>query len=413
MSKSKQTAPLIYDVVITGGAHVGLTLAVAIKQAAPFLNIAVIDANPHNSWKNDLRASAIAAAAIRMLNTLNCWQEVEPLSQPITEMIITDSEKSDPVRPVFLTFDGDLSAGEPFAYMVENKYLNQALHKRAEELNLSIMAALRVENFQNEHEKVIIHLSNGQNIITRLLVAADGVRSQLRDIAGIKTVHWPYHQKGIVCTVEHERDHHGRAEEHFLAAGPFAILPLKGKRSSLVWNERNEEADRLISADKMVFEAELETRFGHHLGALKLVSERRAFPFGLTLAREFVKPRFALAGDAAHGIHPISGQGLNLGFRDAAALSEIIVDTARLGLDIGSLASLERYQTWRRFETVRMGMTTDILNRMFSNDIAPLRAFRDIGLGLVDRMPKLKNYFISEAAGLTNGSPKLLMGENL
>ncbi|WP_297322749.1 ubiquinone biosynthesis hydroxylase [uncultured Bartonella sp.] len=413
MSPSATPTDKVLDLVIAGGAYVGLSLAVAIKQAVPFLEIAVIDAAPKDSWKTDPRASAIAAAAIRMLGQLGAWEEIEPLSQPINDMIITDSRNSDPVRPVFLTFDGDVAPGEPFAYMVENKYLNAALRRRAAELTIPIIEETSVTDFTTAGEEVHIRLSDSKNLHSRLLVAADGVRSKLRDIADIKTVYWPYGQMGIVCTVEHERPHHGCAEEHFLPAGPFAILPLKGNRSSLVWNERDKDAKRLMSADSIVFEAELEARFGHHLGALKVVGERRAFPFGLTLARSFVKPRFALAGDAAHGIHPISGQGLNLGFRDVAALAEIVVETARLGLDIGSIVALERYQSWRRFETVRMGITTDVLNRLFSNDISPIRLLRDVGLGLVERMPKVKNYLIQEAAGITEGAPKLLLGEAL
>ncbi len=230
-------------------------------------------------------------------------------------------------------------------------------------------------------------------------------------MAGIKIVHVDYEQSGIVCTVAHERPHQGRAEEHFLPAGPFAILPLKGNRCSLVWTERTKEAETLIASDDLVFEAELERRFGLKLGDIHVEGGRRAFPLGLTLAREFVKPRFVLAGDAAHGIHPIAGQGLNLGFKDAAALAQTIVEAARLGLDIGSLSVLQRYEQWRRFDTVQMGVTTDVLNRLFSNDIGPLRAIRDIGLGLVDRMPRLKDFFIGQAAGLSPSQPNLLRGE--
>ena len=200
--------------------------------------------------------------------------------------------------------------------------------------------------------------------------------------------------------------------EHFLPAGPFAILPLKGNRSSLVWTERTVDADRLVAADDLVFEAELERRFGHKLGAITASADRRAFPLGLTLARAFVAPRLALAGDAAHGIHPISGQGLNLGFKDVAALAETVVEADRLGLDIGDLNMLERYQTWRRFDTFRMGVTTDVLNRLFSNDFGPLRLARDFGLGVVDRIPGLKRYFIAEAAGTgQQGGPRLLAGQ--
>jgi 2-octaprenyl-6-methoxyphenol hydroxylase len=242
------------------------------------------------------------------------------------------------------------------------------------------------------------------------------VKSRLRDMAGIQTVKWEYGQSGIVCTVEHERPHNGRAEEHFLPAGPFATLPLKptreGKnRSSIVWVERTADAERLVHGDDLLFETELEQRFGLKLGEIRVADKPRAWPLGLTLVRAFVAPRFALAGDAAHGIHPIAGQGLNLGFKDVAALAEVIVEADRLGQDIGALDVLERYQQWRRFDTVQMGVTTDVLNRLFSNDIGPLRAARDLGLGLVERMPRLKDFFIKQASGLAAGTPRLLRGE--
>lgn len=411
MTKTQSIHNKNVDVVIAGGAYVGLSLAVAIKTAAPHLDVVIIDASPRGSWKNDPRASAIAAAAVRMLDQLGCWQEVLPQAQPITDMVITDSRLSDPVRPVFLTFEGDVNQGEPFAYMVENRYLNTALHEQASKLGVAVHEGIKVENFATHESHVEVHLDNDMVYHAKLLVGADGVRSKMRDKAGIKTLHWPYKQIGIVCSVAHERPHNGRAQEHFLPSGPFAILPLKGNRSSLVWNEAEETAKKLLASDDMVFEAELERRFGHHLGALNVEGEKRGFPFGLTLARDFVRPRFALAGDAAHGIHPISGQGLNLGFRDVAALAEVIVETTRLGLDIGSMASLERYERWRRYETVRMGITTDVLNRVFSNDFTPLRVLRDVGLGVVDRLPILKKYFIKQASGLTNNSPRLLQGK--
>ena len=214
-----------------------------------------------------------------------------------------------------------------------------------------------------------IGLGSGEARRASLLVAADGIRSRLRALAGIKTVTWSYPQTAIVANVRHERPHNGVAVEHFLPGGPFAILPLKGNRSSLVWTERNDDAERLIASDDFVFLVELERRFGHRLGAIELDGARAAYPLGLILARDFVRPRFALLGDAAHGIHPIAGQGLNLGFRDAAALAETVVDAYRLGLDIGSLEVLRRYESWRRYDTLQMGVTTDVLNRLFSNDI--------------------------------------------
>ncbi|MDI7862387.1 ubiquinone biosynthesis hydroxylase [Rhizobiaceae bacterium n13] len=400
------------DMLVVGGGYVGLSAAVAVKQAAPHLEIAVIEAAPKEAWKRDGRASAIIAAAAQMLEVLGVWDTILPEAQPITRMIITDSKVSDPVRPVFLTFDGAVADGKPFAHMVPNVVMVGALLEQAARLGIEIRNGVSATSFRSGDTNVALGLSDGSTMEARLLVACDGVRSKLRDMAGIKTVSWDYGQSGIVTTVEHERPHEGTAEEHFLPAGPFATLPLKGNRSSLVWTERTDDANRLVAANDLVFEEELERRFGHKLGTLKVVGDRRAFPLGLTLARAFVAPRFALAGDAAHGIHPISGQGLNLGFKDVAALAETIVEADRLGLDIGSLNTLERYETWRRFDTFRMGVTTDVLNRLFSNDFGPIRAVRDIGLGLVDRLPGLKSYFIGQAAGTSQGgNPRLLEGQ--
>ncbi|MHA7971187.1 ubiquinone biosynthesis hydroxylase [Rhizobium sp. CAU 1783] len=400
------------DLLIVGGGYVGLSVAVAVKQAAPHLAVEVIEAAPEEAWKKDPRASAIIAAATKMLDVFGIWDLIEPEAQPITRMIVTDSKTSDPVRPVFLTFDGAVEEGRPFAHMIPNVAMVGALREACSRAGITIRHGVRAVGFRNAGPAAELSLSDGSVVSARLVVACDGVRSKLRDLAGIKTVSWNYGQSGIVTTVEHERPHEGAAEEHFLPAGPFAILPLKGNRSSLVWTERTDDADRLVASDDLVFEEELERRFGHKLGTIRAVGDRRAFPLGLTLAREFVAPRLALAGDAAHGIHPISGQGLNLGFKDVAALAETIVDADRLGLDIGDLNVLERYQTWRRFDTFRMGVTTDVLNRMFSNDITPLRVLRDVGLGMVDRLPGLKSYFIREAAGTAGGGrPKLLAGE--
>lgn len=404
------------DVLVAGAGYVGLAAAVSLKQARPSLAVAVVDAAPAGVWRKDGRASAIAAAACRMLDQLGVWNEIAPEAQAITEMIVTDSRTSDPVRPVFLTFDGEVAPGEPFAHMVANKDLNGALRRRAEQLGVGIIEGVAVSAFDINGAGITVHLADGATLKARLLVAADGVNSKLRDMAGIKTVKWEYGQSGIVCTVAHERPHNGRAEEHFLPAGPFATLPLKpGKdgtnRSSIVWVERSQDADKLVSGDTLVLEYELEQRFGLKLGEIHIADKPRAWPLGLIIARAFVAPRIALAGDAAHGIHPIAGQGLNLGFKDVAALAEVVVEADRLGQDIGALDVLERYQQWRRFDTVQMGITTDVLNRLFSNDFGPLRTLRDIGLGLVQRMPRLKGFFIRQASGLSGDTPKLLKGE--
>ncbi|MCJ8149744.1 ubiquinone biosynthesis hydroxylase [Shinella sedimenti] len=404
------------DVLVAGGGYVGLSLAVAVKKAAPHLAVEVVDGAPEHAWKKEERASAIVAAARNLLDVLGVWSEIAADAEPIRRMVITDSRTADPVRPVFLTFDdtGSDEDGQPFAHMIPNRAMIGSLLRQADALGIPVRWSTSAADFKTGQHSTQVSLSDGSEVGTRLLVACDGARSKLRDMAGIKTVRFDYGQSGIVTTVEHERPHDGTAEEHFLPAGPFATLPLTGNRSSLVWSERTEDAKRLVEGDDLVFEEELERRFGHKLGSLKVVGGRRAFPLGLTLARAFVAPRFALAGDAAHGIHPISGQGLNLGFKDVAALAETIVEADRLGLDIGALSVLERYETWRRFDTVRMGITTDVLNRLFSNDVTPLRVLRDVGLGLVDRLPGLKSYFIRQAKGTAgSGHPRMLVGQRI
>ena len=404
-----------FDVVVAGGGYVGASLAVALAEGDPRLSIAVVDPTPPTAGP-DARASAIAAAARRMLDRLGVWQAIAPHAQPITDMIVTDSRLDDAVRPVFLTFDGTLSTGEPFAHMVPNAVMVEALLARAEAAGVALLMPDRVADFDVTDAAATVRLASGATLTAKLLVAADGVRSRLRDLAGIGTVHWDYGQSGIVTTVAHERPHGGRAEEHFLPSGPFAILPLADDadgrhRSSLVWTEKTAAADRLCAGDDFTFRLELERRFGLHLGHVEPLTKPRAFPLGLTLARDFVHPRFALVGDAAHGIHPIAGQGLNIGFRDVAALAEVVVDARRLGLDPGRIEVLERYQTWRRFDAFEMGVVTDVLNRLFSNDLGPLRALRGLGLGLVDRIAGLKARFIGEAAGVDGTTLPLLRGE--
>jgi 2-octaprenyl-6-methoxyphenol hydroxylase len=398
------------DVLIAGGGSAGLCAALAIARSAPGLSVEVIDAKPADA-RTDERASAIAAAARRMLGQLGLWEKLVEDAQPVISMEITDSGTGDAVRPIFLTFDGTISEGEPFAYMVENSRLTAVLREGAEAAGVRLTQPDSVDHFEVSDTDVHVTLGSGGERRPKLLVAADGIRSRLRSLAGIKTVNWSYPQIAIVATVKHERPHNGTAIEHFLPSGPFAILPLKGNRSSLVWTERAEDGRRLMDSDDFVFMIELERRFGYKLGALELEGKRQAFPLGLMLARDYVKPRFALLGDAAHGIHPIAGQGLNLGFRDVAALAEAVVDASRLGMDVGSVEVLRRYERWRRYDTWQMGVTTDLLNRLFSNDSQPVRYIRDLGLGLVDRMPRLKSMFIGEAAGFGGELPKLLRGE--
>ena len=411
--RSGETAPERAEVLIGGGGFAGLALAIALRQGLgePF-KVTVADPALGKTQAGDARASAIAAAARRLFETIGVWDKVAGGAQPILDMVVTDSKLQDAMRPTYLTFGGEVAPGEPFAHMIENPALVAALIERAKADGVELRADA-VTGFELTADRIDVRLSGGDEISAKLLVAADGARSAIREAAGIQSVGWDYDQAGIVTTVAHERDHHGRAEEHFLPAGPFAILPLKGKRSSIVWTEEKREAQRIVALPDDEFHAELEKRFGLKLGEIKVAGPRRAYPLGLSMARSFLGPRLALVGDAAHVIHPIAGQGLNLGLRDVAALAEAVADAARLGLDPGGPDVLERYQRWRRFDTAAMGVATDGLNRLFSNRSDALRLARDVGLGLVDRVPALKGLFIREAAGLTGDVPKLLRGEAL
>lgn len=400
-------------IVIGGGAFAGLALALALRQGlGP--EIPVIVADPAFSVRpsRDPRATAIVAACRRLFEALGAWDDVRDEAQPILDMVVTDSKLEDATRPVFLNFAGDVAPGEPFAHMIENRRMIDALVVRAEAAGIDLRATT-VASYDVRAGGVDVTLGDGSAIAASLLIAADGARSKLRERAGIATHGWEYDQSGIVVTVGHERDHEGRAEEHFLPAGPFAILPLSGKRSSLVWTERRSEAARIVALSDEEFHNELEQRFGLHLGEVKALDKPRAFPLSYFVARSFVAERLALVGDSAHVIHPIAGQGLNMGLKDVAALAEVVVDAARLGMDLGGADVLERYQRWRRFDTMAMGVATNSLNFLFSNQSTLLRSVRDIGLGIVDRTPPLKNLFIRQAAGLTGEIPRLLKGEAL
>lgn len=398
------------DVLIAGAGFPGLALAIALRQSLGE-TFSVTVADPALARESrDPRASAIAASARRMLDALGVWDDVAADAQPILDMAVTDSRLSDAVRPTFLTFAGEVEEGEPFAHMVENPQLTASLIAKARALGVTLLPTA-VETNESVVAGVCVAFADGTSSTTRLLVAADGAQSRIRERAGIACVQWSYPQSGIVTTVAHERDHEGRALEHFLPAGPFATLPLKNNRASIVWTEESREAARIVALPDAEFLGEFEKRFGLELGDITLAGPRRAFPLGFALARSFIAERIALIGDAAHVIHPIAGQGLNMGLRDAAALAEAIADAARLGLDVGGATVLERYQRWRRFDSLAMGAATDSLNRLFSNNSDVLKAVRDFGLGVVDRLPALKTMFIREAAGLTGDVPKLLRGE--
>lgn len=401
------------DVLVAGGGYVGLSAALAIATSAPGARVALVDPRSWRDASNDLRAFAIAAAGRRMLTALGVWDRLVDEAEPIREMIVTDSRLDDLIRPVFLTFERQ-EDGDPLAHMIPNGPLVAVLGAAAEAAGVRFLTPDSVLATEPTPTGRRVKLASGKTLFASLVVAADGARSRLRAEAGIGINSWSYGQSGIVTTIEHDRPHEGRAEEHFLPAGPFAVLPLKGGyHSSLVWSERTDIAERLVAGAPFLFDAELVRRIGHRLGELRVVGKRQAFPLGLTLARRFTAERLALIGDAAHAIHPIAGQGLNLGFKDAAALAEVVVMALRAGRDPGTADILDEYQRWRSFDTLRMAAMTDGLSRLFSNDAGPLRLVRDFGLGLVDRLPPLKRIFADAAAGAPGRSPRLVAGEAL
>ena len=407
-----------FDVAIAGGGPLGRTLALALGRLAPRgFRIALIDAEPAGVGRNgagDARSFALSSASKNLLAALDLWPRLAPSVQPIETIEITDSALNAALRPHLLGFDNELGENGKGAFMVEHGDLVRVLAEAvAAEPAITLHASDRVTGLGSGPFAVEISLGQGGRIAASLLVAADGKRSVLRERAGIKCVGWSYPQVGIVTTVAHERPHHGRAVQHFLPSGPFAILPLTGNRSSIAWTEDATLGAAIMGAGEDRFLEELSKRFGHRLGALSLAGPRQSFSLDLQIARAFVADRFALIGDAAHVVHPLAGQGLNIGMRDVAALTETLVESARLGLDIGSAVPLERYERWRRFDSAFSAAVMDGLNRLFSNDSAPLRTLRDLGLGLVDRVPAVKRFLVSEAAGRTGTVPRLLKGDQL
>jgi 2-octaprenyl-6-methoxyphenol hydroxylase len=410
-----------YDVAIAGGGTAGLALACALSDALGTARIAVVERVPLSRRSAAMeaakvpRAFALSAGAKRMLEVLGVWSSLAAHAQPVTAVEITDSSLEDAFRPVLVTYDNTVAGGEPATYIVEQGRLREALLvAAADRATIGLIDGARAVGFKSDQHGVAIDLAGGHArtiLHAALLVAADGRQSPLRAAAGIGVVRWSYPQTGITTTVGLEQPHAGRATQHFLPSGPFAILPLPGDRASITWTEDRRTAHAILALDDAGFVAEVAKRFGHRLGAITLAGPRASWQLDMHLARALIAERFVLVGDAAHGVHPIAGQGLNLGLRDVAALAEVVADAARLGLDFGSIAVLERYERWRRLDSALSAATFDALNRLFSNDWTLLRSARDFGLGLVERMPGLKRLFVAEAAGLSGEVPRLLRGE--
>ena len=399
----------VFDIVVAGAGPAGLAFAAAVKQAlGRSATIAVVDPRPQ-ARDGRLRTVALAEGPKRLLDHAGAWTALAPLAQPIRRMAIFDGRAHEPARVEQLQFDAN---DPPLAYMAFNDDLASALGDAAASLDI-VTIATAVSGFAASRDVAELELASDARLCARLVVAADGARSRLRRLAELETVGRDTGMTGIVATIGHERDHDGVAEQHFLPAGPFARLPMRGRCSSIVWNERHADAQAIAALAPDDFLRELESRFTLKLGALSLASRVETIPFSFRFARRFVGPRLALIADAAHVVHPLAGQGLNLGLRDVAALAEAVVERLRLGLDPGDAATLDAYQRARRFDIVASSLGMDALNRLFANDAAPLRAARDFGLRLIDRISPLKRALIAEAAGDGSGAPRLLRGFRL
>jgi 2-octaprenyl-6-methoxyphenol hydroxylase len=401
------SADVLADVLIVGGGLVGAALAVALAQAG--LQIFIIDRIDQRGQLDagfDGRASAIAQAPKRMLSRLGVWEHLAAAT-PILDIRVADGASK-----LFLHYDHREIGAAPLGYMVENRHMRRALFQvLGGHAGVTYLAPAEISATRRDGASVRLTLKDGSALAAPLVIGADGRQSFMRGQTDIALTSWSYGQTAIVCTIAHQMPHNNVAHEHFLPAGPFAILPISGDRSSIVWTERDALVPQLMALEDDAFLGELGRRFGDFLGTLSLAGPRWTYPLDLQFAHRCIDTRLALVGDAAHGMHPIAGQGLNLGLRDVAALAEVVIEAHRLGLDIGASHILERYDRWRRFDAMLMLSLTDGINRLFSNDFAPLALARDLGLAAVNRSGPLKRFFMRHAMGEAGRLPKLLKGE--
>lgn len=403
------------DVIIIGGGHAGLTLASLLGSVD--VNVVCIDrVDPalQMDQKFDGRTTAISAGSRKVLEASGLWGKLASMACPIQDIRVIDGD-----APTFLHFDADETNQGSFGWIFENRLLREVMFSHVENLKtVQHLAPASVKKMSIDEHQTSVTLEDGRRVTAPLLIGCDGRGSMVREWAGIQTRGWSYKQSAIICSVEHELDHENVALEHFLPAGPFAVLPMmddeKGvHRSSVVWTEHGDVANSAINMDEKEFDETLQNLFGPYLGAVKHIGVRQSYPLGLIHAKSYTSNRLALVADAAHGIHPIAGQGLNLGMRDVACLAELIIDHMRLGLDIGGQSLLKKYEKLRRVDNTMMSITTDLLTRLFSNDILPVKWVRSRGLGIVHRVPPLKRFFARQAMGMSGQLGRIIRGEKL
>ena len=400
------------DLIIVGGGLNGPALALAAAQAG--FTVTIIDSLPIDTRKRrdfDGRSYALAHASMRLLRGIGVWDDIRDNAQPMLEIKVTDGRAGEGPSPWMMHFDHAEIEEGPMGFMVEDRHLRRAfLDAMAADDRITQLSQETVVEQTTDLSGVTVTCVSGTVIHGHLLVGSDGRQSGTAERAGIKRTGWGYGQTAVVCAVKHEKPHGGIAHQFFMPGGPLAILPLTKNRSSIVWSEEATRADALIKMNDADFLEALRPAFGSFLGQISLTGARFSYPLGLTLADSFIADRLALVGDAAHGVHPIAGQGLNAGLRDVAALADVLEQARARGEDIGGAQALARYQRWRRFDTATLAVATDTFNRLFSNDNPLLRAARDLGMGLVNATPSVRRGFMRQAAGLTGDLPRLMRG---
>ncbi len=400
------------NILIVGGGLNGPALALALAQTGH--TVSVIDSLAETVRTDaafDGRSYALALASKRLLDAIGVWERVADHAQPMLEIKVTDGHAGSGPSPFFMHFDHAEIEEGPMGYVVEDRHLRRAfLEAMAEEKRITQISGKTVVAQETGISGITLTLDDGSTVNGQLVVGCDGRRSGTAARAGIKRSGWDYGQTALVCAIEHDLPHHGVAHQFFMPPGPLAILPLTGNRSSIVWSERTDTAYRINALPEAEYLQVLRPRFGDFLGDIRLQGDRFTYPLNLTIANSFISDHLALVGDAAHGMHPIAGQGLNAGLRDVGALAEVLTLAGRRGEEIGATLVLQRYQEWRRFDTASLAMATDVFNKLFSNDNPLLRIGRDIGMGIVGSLPGLRRGFVREAAGLTGDLPKLLQG---